>query len=171
MTGAGSVRVRPADEADLHRVMALVRTTPYLQCHTEHTYWILLRYGRRYTYVAETSEALLGYASGVRSNVSPELFFLWQMVVAEHHRRSGIAMALLQALTATAAADGCDEFHAAVAADNHQALGLLERWASQTGRTMEAGQEIVYTADDGPSAEPRTVTEQLTIIRSAGGHS
>lgn len=158
--------IRPAREDDIAAVMTLVSGSPYVQCHTEHTYWILLRYGGRYTFVAEADGAVVGYASGVRSTVDPELFFIWQVVVAPEHRRDRLALNLVRELTDLAATDGCRVFHTAISSDNTATIGLLDQWTRQTGRTWTVGEKISYTAEHGED-EPETVVENVMVVSDA----
>jgi GNAT superfamily N-acetyltransferase len=151
-----------------HRIMELVRTSPYVQCHTQHTYWILLRYGTRYTFVAEGQGTdIVGYASGVRSTVEPKTFFIWQVVVTPLYRQHGVGAALVASLTEQAESDGCLEFHTAIAPNNQPAIRLIEGWAARTGRVSEVGEQIAYTAAKETPGNFEEVTEDLIFIRSS----
>jgi L-2,4-diaminobutyric acid acetyltransferase len=168
-TDRPAVQLRTADEDDVPRVMDLVSGSPYVQCHTEHTYWIMLRYGARYTFVAEAGDELVGYASGVRSTVDPELFFIWQVVVAPEYRRDSLALRLLRMMTDLAADDGCRVFHTAISSDNHPTIGLLDKWTRSTGRTWTVGEKISYQAEHGADGEPEDVVENVMVVRDVPG--
>jgi L-2,4-diaminobutyric acid acetyltransferase len=148
--------------------MDLVRSSPFLECHTEHTYWILLRYGGRYVFVAEDDGGdLVGFISGVRSTLESACLFVWQLAVEPHHRRGGLAYDLLLTLSELAAGDGCTTFNAAVSRDNHIVLALIMRWATASGRAFSRAEEITYEAGH-PGQESATVREDIVVVTGPG---
>jgi L-2,4-diaminobutyric acid acetyltransferase len=160
------VNIRGAEVADLPAIMRLARSSPFLECHTEHTYWILLRYGGRYVFVAEDDDGdTVGYVSGVRSTRDPACMFVWQLIVQPRYRRDRLAYDLLVTLSELAAKDGCTTFNAAVARDNRPVLALIERWAADTGRILGRAEEITYQAGY-PGEEETTVQEDIIVATS-----
>jgi GNAT superfamily N-acetyltransferase len=146
--------------------MEIAEALPYLQCHTEHSYWVLIRYGHRYVLVAEDETGdRVGYLSSVRSTVDPRVFFLWQLGVRPREQGGGLGMQLMEAFFTKAEADGGPEtvVNAAIDNDNAAALHLLDRWCEYGGWTWSRLERLFYTAREG--GVENEVTEDLVEVR------
>jgi len=162
-------RLREGSPADVPAAMELIRLSPWLTCHTEHTYWILFNHGRRYVVVAETPEGeTIGFSSGLRSTRDPELLFVWQLVVAPAYRGGHLAWELLTTLIDdVAGADGCTYVEAAMDAENEPLMRSLQGWVENTDRAWGPRERITYETPD-PDGTHRTVSEVIFVFRRRG---
>lgn len=158
--------LREGRPSDVSAAMNLVRTSPWLTCHTEHTYWIFFNYGRRYVVVAEADKrGPIGFISGMRSSADSELLFVWQLVVHPEYRGSRLAWDLLSALTdGVGAEDGCTYWQTAMDVENEPLMQSLGTWLAQTDRLWGPHERITYETSsvDGSS---RVVNETIFIFR------
>jgi GNAT superfamily N-acetyltransferase len=151
---------------DVPRAMAMLRTSPWLTCHTEHTYWILFNYGRRYVVIAEVNDrGPIGFISGVRSTCDPQLMFVWQLVVDPDYRGSRLAWDLLYELTERIGAeDGCTYWQTAIDVENKPLMSSLMKWHDRMDRVGAPHERITYETP-GPDGKMRTVSEVVFVFR------
>lgn len=81
-------RVRPADAEAVWR---LVRGCPELDPNSFYCYHLLCTAFSATAGVAEIAGEIVGCVTGFRPPEDPETLFVWQMCVAEHARRQGVA--------------------------------------------------------------------------------
>jgi|tagenome__1003787_1003787.scaffolds.fasta_scaffold20904084_3 hypothetical protein len=158
--------LREARPSDVGRAMEMVKTSPWLSLHTEHTYWILFNFGRRYVVVADVpGRGPIGFISGMRSTFDPELLFVWQLVVDPDYRGSRVAWDLLSELTdGVGAEDGCTYWNTAMETTNEPLMASLTKWLEKTDRVWAPQEEIVYESP-APDGGTRTVNETLFVFR------
>jgi ribosomal protein S18 acetylase RimI-like enzyme len=162
----GTHRIREGRTSDIPWIMQNATELPYLQCHTEHTYWILLEYGRRYVLVAEDETGTrVGFVSGVRSTTDPKLFFLWQLAVLPGKQRGGLGHELVDAFFDRVEGDGGPgtTVNAAMDSDNAPVHVLLRRWAANTGHVWRVGEKISYVSYE--AGQTKNVEESIYVIQ------
>lgn len=165
----GDWNLREGGPADVPAAMGLVRNSPWLTCHTEHTYWILFNHGRRYVVVAEApGRGPIGFISGLRSTLEPELLFIWQMVVDPDYRGGKLAWDLLSALVEdVAVSDGFTSFQTAMDVENKPLMQSLQGWIDRTEWLWGPHERITYETPDADGSL-RTVSEVIFVFRRRG---
>ncbi|MBB6731739.1 diaminobutyrate acetyltransferase [Cohnella zeiphila] len=103
MSGAlGSLRFRPPRAEDGRRMAELVRASGELDVNSTYCYAMLGQWFSETCLIAETKEEgrLAGMVTGFRLPSDPLTLFVWQIAVDSRYRGQGVAMALLNELTA-----------------------------------------------------------------------
>lgn len=164
------VNAAPDDPPAVHR---LAGECENLVQHPVHVYRILQQYFGDGFFLARDGDELLGFTHGFRSQVDPDLFFLWQVAVGPDARRRGVAQKLTRRLMEHAAELGCPRFRATVEPANTASCGLFESLGFEPVRvddgTMGSRDGVPVAIDYYGSgtdqvvyeADPRMVTQTV----------
>jgi ribosomal-protein-alanine N-acetyltransferase len=113
-----------SDDLDaVMRLSAATAETPQWEAATYQAFLAESSPPRR-IFVAESSSALIGFIAG---QIALDVCELESIGVAQEHRRSGVASALISALIAWASGSGASKVQLEVRAGNIQAIRLYER--------------------------------------------
>ena len=117
--------VRVDDAAGMWR---LVRHCGVLDLNSPYAYLLLCRHHHRTCLVAEEAGSLVGFVTAYVPPTDPEVVFVWQVGVADSHRRHGVGRALIDELL-----DRCPEarfLECTVAPSNDASLALFRAVAA-----------------------------------------
>lgn len=90
-----SLIIRKPDPNDAKGVYELIRSCQTLDLNSAYAYLVLCDYFRDTCVIAEDGANLAGFLSAFRSPLRPDLLFVWQVAVADTHRRQGIGKRML----------------------------------------------------------------------------
>jgi L-2,4-diaminobutyric acid acetyltransferase len=98
----GGLLFRPPQAEDGRRMAELVRASGKLDVNSTYCYAMLGRWFAETCLIAESKEEerLAGMVTGFRLPSDPRTLFVWQIAVDERYRGQGVAIALLNELTA-----------------------------------------------------------------------
>lgn len=124
----------------------LVRETGVLDENSCYAYLLLCRDFSETCLVAEWNGALAGFITGYLPPQRPETLFVWQVGVAPHARRRGLALQLLLRLAHSQVACGVRYVEATIAPSNTASRRLFEAAATALATTLTV--ERGFTRDD-----------------------
>lgn len=121
------MRIRATDVRDGAKLWQLVRDSEALELNSEYFYVLMSAHFSDTCRIAEDDEGRpAGFVVGHRPPSQPDTVFVWQVGVADHARRQGLAGRLLDDLVDGLAASGVRWLEATVTPDN-EASGALFR--------------------------------------------
>lgn len=125
--------IRPATLEDARDVWALAEADAVIDTNSPYAYVMAADAWRETFLVARDEDGrLAGYVLGVPWPAR-DAVFVWQIAVAPHARRRGLAHRLLCALADVARAAGRTRIHATVAPANAASAALFTRFARTQG--------------------------------------
>lgn len=101
----------------------------------------------------------IGYVSGMKSNTFEEVFFVWQIGVAEAFRGKGYGYLLLQKAMESAKRLGCTAMQFTIDPTNQASFNTASRFAQRNNLKMSARGEIKYPHSVSENIEQDTVYE------------
>ncbi|MGP0583985.1 diaminobutyrate acetyltransferase [Paenibacillus timonensis] len=90
-----SLIIRRPVPSDANSVYELIRSCQTLDLNSAYGYLVLCDYFRETCVVAEEGASLVGFLSAFRSPLRPDTLFVWQVAVADSHRKQGIGKRML----------------------------------------------------------------------------
>jgi L-2,4-diaminobutyric acid acetyltransferase len=78
-----------------------------LGVHTGYTYWVMFHHFNESCFVIQDGGNIIGYVSGMKSQSHSDVFFLWQIGVAEEARGKGYSYLLLEKIFEAAKRMNC----------------------------------------------------------------
>jgi L-2,4-diaminobutyric acid acetyltransferase len=90
------MQIRTCTPGDIQQVRHFVGQCKPLGVHTGYTYWVLFHNFSETCFVIEEEGKIVGYVSGMKSGTLPDVFFVWQIGVAEEMRGKGYSYLLLE---------------------------------------------------------------------------
>jgi L-2,4-diaminobutyric acid acetyltransferase len=161
--GAG-VAIGPAEPTDGADLWRIAHGSEELDVNSPYSYLLWCRDFARTTAVArDDSGRPVGFVTGYLRPEAPGTLFVWQVAVDGSHRGTGVAGALLDALTAQVAAEhGPIRLEATVTPGNVASDRLFRSYARRHGATVT--QEVLFpsaafpdTPDAGAGHEPEVL--------------
>nr|WP_188266198.1 MULTISPECIES: diaminobutyrate acetyltransferase [unclassified Streptomyces] len=142
-------RARVSDGSALWR---LARDSGELDVNSPYSYLLWCRDFADTTAVARDAEGRpVGFVTGFLRPDAPRTLFVWQVAVEGSHRGTGVAGALLDALSARVAAErGLDRLEATVTPGNRPSDRLFRAYARRHGATVT--QEVLFPSTAFPDA-------------------
>jgi L-2,4-diaminobutyric acid acetyltransferase len=132
--------IRPCAPEEAQDVWRLVASDPVIDTNSPYLYVMAADFWRDTFLVAHDEEGRLsGYVLGVR-RPDRNAVFVWQITVAEHARRQGLADKMLDAVTAAARPLGLTMLEATVAPGNEASTRLFTRFAEKHGVPCEVSE-------------------------------
>lgn len=154
-------RAEVADGAELWRI---ARGTGELDLNSPYTYLLWCRDFADTTVVArDASGRPVGFVTGYLRPEAPRTLFVWQVAVEDSHRGSGVAGALLDALSARVAAEhGLSLVEATVTPGNVASDRLFRSFARRHGAAVT--REVLFPSAAFPPADAPHEPEVLYRI-------
>jgi len=149
--GAG-VDIGPAEVTDGADLWRLARDAGDLDVNSPYSYLLWCRDFAGTTAVArDASGQAVGFVTGYLRPEAPGTLFVWQVAVDGSHRGTGVAGALLDALSARVAAEhGPIRLEATVTPGNVASDRLFRSYARRHGATVT--REVLFPSDAFPDA-------------------
>lgn len=130
------MKVRPCKEDDVDCVRQLVSKCKPLGLYSAYCYWVSFRNLGNRCFILEDDGNAVGYVSGLRSSVRPDIFFLWQLGVLEDYRGRGHAAALIGKIIEVARDQGCKSLQFTMLQDNESSYRAFASFARKNGFEM-----------------------------------
>lgn len=138
----------------------LVRDCEALDLNSPYAYLLLCRHHHRTCLVAEEAGRLIGFVVAYVPPTDPDVVFVWQVGVADSHRRHGVGRALIDQLL-----DRCPEarfLECTVAPSNHASLALFRAVATTRGVPLDV--RPGFAAEHFPAEAPAHEREDVVRI-------
>lgn len=149
--------VRVEDAASIWR---LVRHCGVLDVNSPYAYLLTCRHHHRTSLIAEEAGATVGFVTAYVVPDDPESVFLWQIGVADSHRRRGLGRTLVEGLL-----DRCPEarfLQCTVSPSNKASLALFHTVAASRRVPIEI--RPGFSAELFPAEAPAHEAEDLVRI-------
>ncbi len=156
------MQIRNCRQEDIQKVRHFVSLCKPLGVHTGYTYWMLFNYFHESCFLMEENGQLIGYVSGMQSNTFEDVFFLWQIGVAEECRGRGYSYLLLEKAVEAAKKLGCKTMQFSVETASKTGLKAFSGFATKNNLKMSAIGEINYPHSVRETMEQDTLYE-ITI--------
>jgi len=125
--------IRPCALDEAQDVWRLVASDPVIDTNSAYAYVMAADFfGQTFLVAHDAADRLSGYVLGV-PRPDRKAVFVWQITVAEHARRQGLADQLLDAVVTAAAPLGLNMLEATVAPGNAASTKLFTRFAEKHG--------------------------------------
>jgi L-2,4-diaminobutyric acid acetyltransferase len=131
--GAEGVRIRPATIEDGAGVWRLVEASGVLDPNSSYAYLLFLDHFGHTCVVARRGAEPVGFVSGFRPPLRPEVIFVWQVAVDESMRGRGLARRMLDALVELEACDGVRFMETTVTPSNAASQAMFRSFARRRG--------------------------------------
>lgn len=148
----GGLDIGPASIDDGAALWRIARGSGELDLNSPYSYLLWCRDFAGTTAVARDAAGRpVGFVTGYLRPDAPETLFVWQVAVEGSHRGSGVAGALLDALTARVAAEhGVSRVEATVTPGNLASDRLFRSYARRHGADLT--QEVLFPSAAFPAA-------------------
>lgn len=152
---AGEPEIRPARRTDGAAVWRQVRASKVLDVNSSYAYLLFLDHFGHTSVVAERDGEVVGFVTGFRPPLRPEVVFVWQVAVDESMRGRGLARRMLDALVRLEGCHGVRYLETTVTPSNGPSQALFASFARGLGAEHEVspyfGEELF--PDAGHEAE------------------
>jgi L-2,4-diaminobutyric acid acetyltransferase len=129
--------LRPATVEDGAAVWRLVRDSGVLDVNSSYAYLLFLDHFGHTSLVAEAGEdGVVGFVTGFRPPLRPEVVVVWQVAVAESMRGRGLARRLLDALVRLDGCRGVRYLETTVTPSNAPSQALFRSFARALGAEL-----------------------------------
>lgn len=126
-------------------VHELIAASPPLDCNTSYAYYLICHDFSETSVVAEEDGKIVGFVSGYRKPKSPEVLFIWQVVVDAGQRGQGLASKMLDWLLAQPQTQDARALQTTIgpsnAASNRLFASLAERRGAGIEKSVFLGEE------------------------------
>lgn len=156
------MQIRNCKQDDIQKVRHFVSLCKPLGVHTGYTYWMLFHYFGESCYLMEENGVPIGYVSGMKSNTFKDVFFLWQIGVAQEFRGKGYSYLLLEKVVEAAKKLGCKTMQFSIEPDNEASFKTFSGFAKKNNLKMATLGEIKYPHSIRETMEQETLYE-ITI--------
>lgn len=167
--GADTVKVRKPRAEDGEKIYKLVKEGGILDVNSEYAYQLLSEHFYNSCAVAEDCGEFAGFVFAYILPAKPNVLFVWQIAVAEKHRKKGIALAMMKDILAREACKSIDYIQAHITPSNHASRAFFTFLAKElkANHRERAGfsaklfdyrheEERLFTIGKIPSQEPKT---------------
>lgn len=134
--GGSAVGFEPPTVQDGERLWQLARESRTLDVNSRYSYLLWCRDYAATSIVARHEGEVVGFITGYRRPNSPGTLFIWQVAVADSHRRQGLARRMLDQLVARLLPGGVTELEATVTPDNLASTRLFTSFAEARGARL-----------------------------------
>ena len=117
-------------------ISALIRKSPPLDANSAYCHLVQCAHFADTCVVAERSGQILGWVSAHRPPSAPDQIFVWQVVVDEAARGTGLAARMLDILAARPAVADADALTATITAQNEPSWALFNGFARKRGASL-----------------------------------
>ena len=129
--------IRPCAVDEAREVWDLAANDPVIDTNSPYAYVMASDFwGETFLIARDEHGRLAGYVLGVQ-RPDRKAVFVWQIAVADHARRKGLARRLLSALMTAAAPLGLTRLEATVAPANKPSAAMFRRFADDNGVPCE----------------------------------
>ncbi len=111
--------------------------------------------------LAKSDNEVIGFIAGLRPPPSLDTLFVWQITVADAHRRKSIAHKMLRALLSRLVDDGTRYLDASVTPSNVASKQMFRSFAERIGAPCE--ESLLYPAELFPDGEQHEEERLLRI--------
>lgn len=133
----GCIRFRPPVLADASAIWRLVREAGVLDENSCYLYLLLCRDFAETCLVAELDDSIVGFVTGYRPPMRPEVLFVWQVAVAPSARKQRLALRMLLDLVERLRSDGVQNVEATVTPTNEPSRALFRSLARELDAPIE----------------------------------
>ena len=151
--------IRNCTEDDIKAIRHFVSLCKPLGVHTGYTYWVLFHYFGGSCFLLEENGTTVGYVSGMKSDTFKDVFFLWQIGVAQESRGQGCAYLLLQEAVKAAKQLQCKAIQFTIESDNEPSFNTFSGFAKRNNLKMSSLGEMSYPHSVRESMEHETIYE------------
>jgi L-2,4-diaminobutyric acid acetyltransferase len=130
------MQIRNCKESDIPAIRHFISLCKPLGVHTGYTYWVLFHYFSATCFLLEEDGEMTGYLSGMRSNTFEDVFFVWQIGVAEDCRGKGYSNLLLQKAAEAARRLKCRTMQFTIEPENSKAYNAFSGFAKRNNLKM-----------------------------------
>ncbi|MGG6314375.1 diaminobutyrate acetyltransferase [Paenibacillus macerans] len=128
---------RKPTPSDAGGVYELIRASNTLDLNSAYCYFVLCDYFRETCVLAKEGQNLVGFLSAFRSPRRPDTLFVWQVAVADSHRKQGIGKGMLAYLLAGTTAPPVTYLEATISRSNLASTRLFTGVAKQHAAPVE----------------------------------
>jgi len=107
----------------------------------------------------EENGTTIGYISGMKSDTFKDVFFVWQIGVAQEFRGHGYAYLLLQEEVEAAKRMGCTTIQFTIESDNKASFNTFSGFAKRNNLKMSSLGEMNYPHSIRQTIEQETIYE------------
>ncbi|ADD45441.1 diaminobutyrate acetyltransferase [Stackebrandtia nassauensis] len=134
--GGSAVGFEPPTIRDGERLWQLALDSRTLDVNSRYSYLLWCRDFAETSVVARHDGEAVGFITGYRRPGSPGTLFIWQVAVADSHRRQGLARRMLDNLAARLIPQGITALEATVTPDNLPSTRLFTSFAEARGAEL-----------------------------------
>lgn len=158
--GDAEPEIRPGRMADGAAVWRLVRASQVLDVNSSYAYLLFLDHFGHTSVVAEHDGRVVGFVTGFRPPLRPEVVFVWQVAVDSSMRGRGLARRMLDALVRLDGCRGIRYLETTVTPTNGPSRALFASFA----RGAEAEHRVTPYIGEELFPEPGHEAEELHRI-------
>lgn len=148
------------DAADVWR---LIRDCPPLDLNTPYCYMLMCDDFADTTVVVRDEGKIVACITGMRLPRKPEALFIWQVAVAESHRRQGMGHRMMRAILARDCNADMTHIETTVSPSNKPSRAMFRTFAEKLGVPMETIGE--FGEDLFPAEASEAAHEEETRFR------
>jgi L-2,4-diaminobutyric acid acetyltransferase len=138
------MQIRTCTPDDIQKVRHFVSQCKPLGLHTGYTYWVLFHNFKESCFVMEEESKIVGYVSGLKSSTFDDVFFVWQIGVAEEMRGKGYSYLLLQKVLETAKKMRCTKMQMSLEEKDGASFHAISGFAAKHNLKMSIAGEARY---------------------------
>ena len=153
------MQIRNCTTSDVDKIRQFVNSCKPLTLHTAYTYWVMFNYLSEGCFVMEEDEKAVGYASGVKSSTEEDVFFMWQIGIAEEFRGKGLSQVLIEKIVNVAKKQNCNILQLTIEPDNEASFSTFNNYAKKNNLIMETAGEAKYNDSLSGKTESETLYE------------
>ena len=152
--GRPNLRFGPPGIDDGILLWQLARDSAALDVNSRYSYLLWCRDFAASSVTVRDGSRLAGFITGFIRPQAPDTLFVWQVAVADSHRRRGLARRMLDHLVTRLAPGGVNYVEATVTPDNTPSTRLFTSFATAHGANLTRDELFSETTlGDGHSAE------------------
>ncbi len=129
MSGTDNIDFRHPTAEDGYTVNQLVAANPPLDPNSVYCNLLQCSHFAKTAIAAFEGEQMLGFVSGYRPPETPEVLFVWQLVVDSRARGKGLAKRLVKAQLQGEGCRGVTHIHTTITPDNDASWGVFKSLA------------------------------------------
>lgn len=145
------IRYEKPETRDAPRMWELARDSGSLDLNSPYFYIVFSDQFADSSIVAKSGNEVVGFICGFRPPRAPDALFVWQITVAQSHRRQNIAQKMLRALMTRLYSDGVRYLEATVTPGNVASQRMFRSFAEACGALCN--EEPCYTVDLFPAGQ------------------
>jgi L-2,4-diaminobutyric acid acetyltransferase len=138
------MQIRTCAPGDIQKVRHFVSKCKPLGVHTGYTYWVLFHNFSGTCFVMEEEGKIVGYVSGMKSSTFDDVFFLWQIGVAEEMRGKGYSYLLLQKVLEAAKKMRCTKMQMSLEEKDGASFHAINGFAKKHNLNISVAGEARY---------------------------